>query len=114
MAETTSIEQLKRLACDAIDKNSAKLKKLNKNIYENPETNYKETECHRILTEFFKDYNFEVTPNWTLDTAFCAKYGKDEGPCVGVVCEYDALPEVGHACGHNLIAEAGAAAAIGM
>ena len=36
------------------------------------------------------------------------------GPTLAVVCEYDALPEIGHACGHNLIAEAGVGAALGI
>ena len=34
--------------------------------------------------------------------------------CVAILCEYDALPEIGHACGHNLIAEAGIAASLGV
>ena len=41
--------------------------------------------------------------------------GKNEsGPHVAVICEYDALPEIGHACGHNLIAEAGLGAGLGI
>ena len=39
---------------------------------------------------------------------------QDEQPHVSVLCEYDALPEIGHACGHNLIAECGVAAGIGI
>lgn len=36
------------------------------------------------------------------------------GPTVAILLEYDALPEIGHACGHNLIAEAGLAAAVAV
>lgn len=39
---------------------------------------------------------------------------KSYGPHVAVLCEYDALPEIGHACGHNLIAEVGVAAGLGI
>ena len=113
MANGTTVDELKRIACEAIDENSEQLRELNHDIWIHPDTNYKEKECHGILTDFFKEYKFEVTQHWTLETAFGAKYGGDEGPCVGIVCEYDALPVVGHACGHNLIAEAGAGAALG-
>ena len=51
---------------------------------------------------------------YKLDTAFRAVYGIDEGPHVAVISEYDALPNIGHACGHNLIAEVGVAAGIGI
>ena len=43
-----------------------------------------------------------------------AEFGSGPGPNVGILCEYDALPGIGHACGHNLIAEVGVAAAIGV
>lgn len=57
--------------------------------------------------------------SFQLETAFRATFNRaGEGPCsplnVAVLCEYDALPEVGHACGHNLIAEVGIAAAVGI
>ena len=54
-----------------------------------------------------------MTPHYTLDTAFRAESGEDGGLTIGLISEYDALPEVGHACGHNLIAESGVAAALG-
>ena len=49
-----------------------------------------------------------------IETAFRATEGVDDGAHVGVMCEYDALPEIGHACGHNLIAEVGAGAGVGI
>ncbi|MDH3755331.1 MAG: M20 family metallopeptidase, partial [Acidimicrobiia bacterium] len=48
-----------------------------------------------------------------LDTAFVARAG-DSGPTVAVICEYDALPEIGHACGHNVIAAAGLGAGLAL
>ena len=50
---------------------------------------------------------------YKIDTAFRADR-KSYGPHVAVLCEYDALPEIGHACGHNLIAEVGVAAGLGI
>jgi len=111
----TSMDELKAIACRTIDEKSEELRQLSKRIWENPETNFEEIKSHGFLTDFFTDNNFTVTPQWNLETAFRADYGRgDEGPCVGIICEYDALPDVGHACGHNLIAEAGAGAALGM
>ena len=43
-----------------------------------------------------------------------ARFGDPSGLKIGICCEYDALPGMGHACGHNLIAEAGIAAGIGI
>ena len=106
-------EILKRKAKEAIDAHSTDLYDLNKRIWENPELCFKETYAHDQLTEFFAEHGFDVTPHYTLDTAFRAETGEDGGLTVGLICEYDALPEVGHACGHNLIAESGVAAALG-
>ena len=60
----------------------------------------------------------QVEPSYKIETAFRATYGSgDNGsksPNIAVMCEYDALPELGHGCGHNLIAEVGIAAGIGI
>ena len=106
-------EILKQKAKEAIDIYSSELYALNRCIWENPELGFKETYAHDQLTEFLAAYGFDVTPHYTLDTAFRAETGEDGGLKVGLICEYDALPEVGHACGHNLIAESGVAAALG-
>ena len=104
---------LKQKAQETIDQLSAELYSLNQRILKNPELSFKETYAHGQLTEFFAANGFDVTPHYTLDTAFRAETGEDGGLKVGLICEYDALPEVGHACGHNLIAESGVAAALG-
>ena len=51
--------------------------------------------------------------SYKLDTAFRATYGS-EGSNICYISEYDALPEIGHACGHNIIAEIGVGAGIGL
>ena len=60
-------------------------------------------------------HDFPVTRHYVVDTGFKAEWGEaNAGPCVSVLCEYDALPDIGHACGHNLIAEVGAGAGVGI
>ena len=105
--------ELKQKVKEAIDSNSTELYDLNKKIWENPELCFKEKNAHAQLTEFLAAHGFDVTPHYTMDTAFRGETGDDGGLIIGLICEYDALPEVGHACGHNLIAESGVAAALG-
>ena len=106
-------EILKQKAKEVIDIYSSELYDLNRCIWENPEFGFKERYAHEKLTAFLAKHGFDVTPHYTLDTAFRAVTGEDGGLTVGFISEYDALPEVGHACGHNLIAESGVAAALG-
>ena len=112
MAESDG-EVLKEKAKEAIDTYSSELFDLNRCIWQNPELGFNEIYAHDQLTEYLAARGFDVTPHYTLDTAFRAETGEDGGLTVGLICEYDALPEVGHACGHNLIAESGVAAALG-
>ena len=70
--------------------------------------------AHAALTRFLDASGFAVTPSaYGMDTAFEATRGSG-GPTIAILCEYDALPGIGHACGHNLIAIAGAAAGLGV
>ena len=105
---------LKKKAADVIDGFSSELHELNKKIWKHPELAYEEKFSHDLLTDFLEEQGFSVKRHYSLETAFRATVDHDANkPTVGVICEYDALPEIGHACGHNLIAEAGVAAAIG-
>lgn len=83
-------------------------------MYENPELGYEEYESSRRLAEYLGDHGFKVTyPAYELETAFEATAGSS-GPRVVICCEYDALPQVGHACGHNIIATAALGAGIAV
>ena len=93
---------LKEKAKEAIDIYSPELYELNKSIWENPELALQESYAHDQLTEFLADQGFDITPHYTLDTAFRAECGEDGGLAIGLISEYDALPEVGHACGHKM------------
>ena len=82
-------------------------------IHANPETGFKEIKCSRHLVSLLIERGFRVdNPVKEMPTAFRAvKKGARKGPAVGFICEYDALPEIGHGCGHNLIAASGFGAA---
>jgi amidohydrolase len=105
---------LKAAASTAIDQNSTELNALSVEIWKNPELCYEEHTAHKLLTNFLEKRGFEVQRSFAgLETAFRATFGSGR-PNVCVICEYDALPVIGHACGHNLIAEAGIAAGLGL
>lgn len=91
------------------------LVELAKWIYAHPETANQEYECAGETMEFLKRHGFEVTPGCAgLPTAFKAEQKCGEGPRVAVMAEYDALPGLGHGCGHHLIAAMGAGAGIAL
>ena len=82
------------------------LRDLSRWMYEHPEIALEEHETSAKIVEFLSANGFDVDyPAYGLDTAFAARVG-DSGPEVVICCELDALPEVGHACGHNIIATA--------
>ena len=99
-----------------IDKLQSELVDLSRNIHANPELAFEEHKSAAFVMELLKNHGFEVEfPAGGLETAFRATYnGCGEGPAIAYMAEYDALPEMGHACGHNLIAMVSAGAAIGL
>ncbi|KAH7941861.1 hypothetical protein HPB49_017983 [Dermacentor silvarum] len=108
---------LKELVHDIVEANSQDLWELSRFIWEHPELALNEVQCHDWLTDFLERRGFNVKRRYLLDTAFRAEFdapGGTEGPCVTLLCEYDALPDIGHACGHNLIAEASVGAALAV
>ena len=89
------------------------LLKLNHAIHSHPETCYEEVFAHKTLTDFIESHGFHVQRHaYGLDTAFAAEAGSG-GRLVIICAEYDALPGIGHGCGHNLIATASITAFIG-
>jgi len=90
------------------------LRGLSRWLYDNPEIQYQEHESSARLAGFLSSHGFAVNhPTHGLDTAFEATVGST-GPRVVICCEYDALPEIGQACGHNIIATAAAGAGIAV
>lgn len=83
-------------------------------IYHNPELGNEEYKAVEKLTSFLQEHNFEIETEFLgIKTAFRATYDSNkEGPTIGYLCEYDALPEIGHGCGHNMIGAMSAGAGI--
>ena len=101
-------------AAAAIAAESARLRELSLEIHAHPEQNYEERRAHAALATFLERAGWDVDRSARgIETAFEASAG-GEGPVVAVLCEYDALPRIGHACGHNLIAAAGVGAGLGV
>lgn len=101
----------------AVESCAGDLWDLSQFLWANPETSMKEATAHEKLCEFLERRGFKVTRRYGLDTAFKAEFtspGGFGGPTISFICEYDALPEIGHACGHNLVAECAVGAAIAV
>jgi len=89
---------------------------LSRALHARPELSLEEVHAARRLARFLRSEGFSVRPGVAgLPTSFVARKGRRRGPRVALLAEYDALPGIGHACGHNLIgaAAAGAGAALG-
>ncbi|OKL56348.1 hypothetical protein UA08_08536 [Talaromyces atroroseus] len=87
----------------AIDEAEAKLSELNLDIHSHPELGYQEHHAHDAIVRALRSLGFTVTPHaYDIPTSFLADYGSG-GRLVVFNAEYDALPKIGHACGHNLI-----------
>jgi amidohydrolase len=108
--------ETKTAALRAIDDVEATLVDLAQRIHRNPEVKFEEHKASQWLSEAAQDAGFEVEkPIGGLDTAFRATYpGSGEGPIIAFLAEYDALPKLGHGCGHNLIGTASLGAALGL
>ena len=110
------IEEYKDKVLKKIDLVAPELVKLADYIHDNPELGYQEYKSSKALAHFLEKHGFEVEmPFIGFETAFRATFqGRTSRPKVALLAEYDALPEIGHACGHNLIGTACVGAAIGL
>ncbi len=102
------LEEIERIRPDAV--------RISRSIHAHPEPGLQERWSSAFLAEEARKRGFEVeAPVAGLPTAFAARYTSPKpGPKVGFLCEYDALPGLGHACGHNIIAAASCAAAFAL
>ncbi len=107
-------ERLKSVICTEVDQRQTCLNEISEKIWNNPELCFEEKFSHQLVTTFLEKEGFEVQRSTPLETAFIARFGRGDGIKVGLMVEYDALPGIGHACGHNLIAEASIGAALGL
>lgn len=100
----------------AIDAAAGELTALARKIHATPEVAFQERQASAWLTETLDRHGFRTQRGIAqLETAFRAEIdGNGRGPTVAILAEYDALPEIGHACGHNLICTAALGAGIGL
>jgi len=108
---------LNETATKAIDAAREELFGIALDIHAHPELNYQEFHAAKLLSDTLEAHDFAVERGiGGVETAFRATLegGAGAGPTVAVLAEYDALPEIGHGCGHNLIAMAGLGAGLGV
>ncbi|MCE2458118.1 MAG: amidohydrolase [Dehalococcoidia bacterium] len=112
-----SREQIATRSNSAIEGSKEALFDLSKDVHAHPELNYLEQYSSNALAVFLEECGLNVERGiGGVDTAFRATIpgGAGGGPTIAVLAEYDALPEIGHGCGHNLIAMAAMGAALGL
>jgi amidohydrolase len=105
----------KRAACDAVERLRGELLRISHAIHASPELAFEEREASALLVAALRGAGLEVEAGaYGLETAFAAEFGAPGEPCVALLAEYDALPGIGHACGHNVIAAAGVGAGLAL
>jgi amidohydrolase len=111
-----AMEELKEKIKSIIDDLQPKAVEMADHIFDNPELSQKEYESKRYLVDILRENNFKVDEGvGGLETAFRAEFdtGK-KGPAIAFIAEYDALPKMGHACHHHIIAASSVGCAIAM
>ena len=110
-----SKEQLRRDVVGAVDAMRDELLGLSHLIHGEPELALEEFKAAKNLTDAVERHGIDVRREaFGLPTAYAAEFGKDGGPTIAILSEFDALPGIGHACGHNIIATAGLGAALAL
>jgi len=109
--------RLKEEVCQVVDTLTELLMGLSTEIHRAPELSFEEHNAVQLITAALREGGFEIEKGISgLETAFRATHpARSHGPTIAFLAEYDALPGVGHACGHNIIAGSavGAALAVG-
>ena len=110
------MEEAKKRIAAAIDEAREDLLALSKNIHDNPELGFEEFKALEFISETLEKHGYQVQKGYGgLPTSFRAeKAGKEDGPTVAFLAEYDALNGVGHGCGHKLIATCSVGAFLGL
>jgi amidohydrolase len=110
-----SVELLKKEVAAIIDALGPELLALSHAIHGEPELALEEFKAAARLSDAVAAHDLPVQREaFGLKTAYASEFGRDNGPCIAILSEYDALPGVGHACGHNIIATAGLGAALAL
>jgi amidohydrolase len=111
------LEDLKQRVCEAVDALSDTLLAVSHEIHANPELAFEEHAASALLVSTLEQAGLDVEPGaYGLETAFSTDFGSQPAGAgsVALVAEYDALPQIGHACGHNIIATASVGAGLAL
>lgn len=109
------VSAVKDAVAEEVDTVRPAVEKVSADIHAHPELGYEEHQASGWLADLLSDHGFAVQRKVAgLDTAFRAEYRGGDGPTIALLAEYDALPGIGHGCGHNLICTASSAAAIAL
>lgn len=109
-----TIDEVKQRIAEEAQRLHPHLIQMSHTLHDNPEILFQEYESVALLTAQLDEHGFTVErPVAGLDTAFVASLGSGK-PEVALIAEYDALPKLGHACGHNLIATWAVGAALAL
>ena len=113
----SNIDELKQRVVDEVDARRDELTRISDTIHAKPELAFQEFEAAALLTSVLEQEGFTVQRGVAgLETAFVASYAGQKGdrPVVALLAEYDALTDLGHACGHNIIGTASVGAALAL
>jgi amidohydrolase len=110
-----SLESMKSEIAAAVDSMADELLRLSHSIHGEPELALEEFKSAAKLEDAVAAHDLPVQRGaFGLDTAYVSEFGNERGPTVAILSEYDALPGIGHACGHNIIATSGLGAALAL
>jgi amidohydrolase len=110
-----TLDTVKREVCAAIDALRGELIAASHAIHANPELAFEEKFAAALLAKSVETHGLKVERGaYGVPTAYTAEFGPTSAPIMSLLSEYDALPGIGHACGHNIIATAGLGAALGL
>lgn len=108
------IAAVKKVITELVEERKAELTAISEELYRCPETGLKEYKSAALLAGRLEREGFVLERGIAgLETAFRASFG-GQGPAIAILAEMDALPGLGHACGHNIIAAAAIGAAIAL
>ncbi|MBI2958442.1 MAG: M20 family metallopeptidase [Chloroflexi bacterium] len=111
-AKTKRIEELKDRVSAEVDNHRGELVALSHRIHDDPELGFREVKASAWLSDYLSGSGFNVERGISgMPTAFRAVYGRQR-PAIAILAEYDALPGLGHGCGHNIIASIAVGAAV--
>jgi len=103
MGENLDTEELKAQIISEVDAHRDQLSELSLEIHSNPELGFQEVKAAAWLSQYLGENGFSIEQGvCELPTAFRGSYGQGK-PAIAILAEYDALPNLGHACGHNII-----------